>query len=96
MVTVARIDRRACLARLGWGGVASRSGSGRHSPGPGSSSAALAAGGGSRRHHLRGALQELRAPGYQFADPVVALTGRPVQIAGYMAPPLKAESDFFA
>ena len=33
--------------------------------------------------------------GLAFDDRVVALKGRPVSMAGYMAPPLKAESMFF-
>ena len=33
--------------------------------------------------------------GYEFADRIRALSGRLVSIVGYMAPPLKAESDFF-
>lgn len=33
--------------------------------------------------------------GFAFSDRVVALKGRPVTLAGYMAPPLKAESAFF-
>lgn len=33
--------------------------------------------------------------GLEFSDAALALTGRPVAIAGYMAPPLKAESRFF-
>jgi hypothetical protein len=33
--------------------------------------------------------------GFEFADRVVALAGHEVAITGYMAPPLKAESDFF-
>lgn len=33
--------------------------------------------------------------GYVFADRVIQLKGQPVRMTGYMAPPLKAESDFF-
>lgn len=33
--------------------------------------------------------------GMQFADALVALAGREVAITGYMAPPLKPESEFF-
>jgi hypothetical protein len=33
--------------------------------------------------------------GMAFSDRLLALRGRPVSIQGYMAPPLKAESDFF-
>ena len=33
--------------------------------------------------------------GLQFSEKVVALDGQPVRIIGYMAPPLKAEADFF-
>lgn len=33
--------------------------------------------------------------GFTFADRVQALNGRAIRMAGYMAPPLKAESDFF-
>ena len=33
--------------------------------------------------------------GFAFADRVLALDGRAVTMTGYMAPPLKAESDFF-
>lgn len=33
--------------------------------------------------------------GLEFSDQALALTGRAVSIAGYMAPPLKAESRFF-
>jgi hypothetical protein len=33
--------------------------------------------------------------GLEFSDRALALNGRPVSIAGYMAPPLKAESRFF-
>ena len=33
--------------------------------------------------------------GFTFADRVQALNGRTIRMAGYMAPPLKAESDFF-
>jgi len=33
--------------------------------------------------------------GYSFADRVTALAGNQVAMTGYMAPPLKAESDFF-
>lgn len=33
--------------------------------------------------------------GLEFTDTVVRLKGREVLIQGYMAPPLKAESDFF-
>lgn len=33
--------------------------------------------------------------GFEFSDRVRALDGRPVRLAGYMAPPLKAESSFF-
>lgn len=33
--------------------------------------------------------------GYSFADRVTGLAGREVAMTGYMAPPLKAESDFF-
>jgi hypothetical protein len=34
--------------------------------------------------------------GFEFADRVVALRGQEVTITGYMAPPLRAESTFFA
>jgi hypothetical protein len=33
--------------------------------------------------------------GMEFSDRLLALKGRTVSIEGYMAPPLKAESDFF-
>ena len=33
--------------------------------------------------------------GYEFADTLLALKGKPVVMRGYMAPPLKAESRFF-
>ena len=33
--------------------------------------------------------------GMVFSDQLLGLRGRPVSIAGYMAPPLKAESNFF-
>jgi hypothetical protein len=33
--------------------------------------------------------------GYQFSDLVLQLSGKPVSIRGYMAPPLKPESAFF-
>lgn len=33
--------------------------------------------------------------GFEFTDRVKALNGREVRLAGYMAPPLKAESRFF-
>jgi hypothetical protein len=33
--------------------------------------------------------------GLEFADGLLALRGKAVSIDGYMAPPLKAESDFF-
>jgi hypothetical protein len=33
--------------------------------------------------------------GFTFADRVQALNGRAIRMAGYMAPPLRAESDFF-
>jgi len=94
MVTVARIDRRACLARLGRaGGLAF--GVGPALAWAASSSAALAAAGDPVAITFEGLYKSFGVLGYQFADPIVALTGRPVQIAGYMAPPLKAESDFF-
>lgn len=35
------------------------------------------------------------ALGLQFSDKVQALTGQPVAIRGFMAPPLKAEAQFF-
>ena len=33
--------------------------------------------------------------GYEFADTLLALKGKPVTMRGYMAPPLKPESKFF-
>jgi len=33
--------------------------------------------------------------GLKFSAQVLALKGKPVSISGYMAPPLRAESDFF-
>jgi hypothetical protein len=33
--------------------------------------------------------------GVELSDGLVALNGRPVAMRGYMAPPLKAEADFF-
>jgi hypothetical protein len=33
--------------------------------------------------------------GMAFSDKVLALTGKPVTMHGYMAPPLKPEADFF-
>jgi len=33
--------------------------------------------------------------GYEFSDVVLGLSGKPVSVRGYMAPPLKAESSFF-
>ena len=33
--------------------------------------------------------------GYEFSDTLLALKGRPVSMRGYMAPPLKPESNFF-
>ncbi len=33
--------------------------------------------------------------GLQFADEILALNGKAVSMRGYMAPPLKAEADFF-
>lgn len=33
--------------------------------------------------------------GMKFSDKVLALSGRPVVMRGYMAPPLKPEADFF-
>jgi hypothetical protein len=33
--------------------------------------------------------------GYKLSNKVLALAGKPVAMRGYMAPPLKAEADFF-
>ncbi|HWK45100.1 MAG TPA: hypothetical protein VNT30_10280 [Stellaceae bacterium] len=33
--------------------------------------------------------------GLEFTDKIVGLSGKPVSIKGFMAPPLKAEADFF-
>lgn len=33
--------------------------------------------------------------GYEFSDNARALAGKPIALAGYMAPPLKVESPFF-
>ncbi len=38
---------------------------------------------------------EVTADGLQLSAPAKALIGKPVRVTGYMAPPLKAESDFF-
>lgn len=35
------------------------------------------------------------ALGLRFTDKVLALTGQPVRMSGFMAPPLKAEAQFF-
>ena len=35
------------------------------------------------------------ALGLEFSDKVKALTGRPIRMTGFMAPPLKAEAKFF-
>ncbi len=44
---------------------------------------------------FEGLYQSIGVRGMVFADQVTALTGKKVAMAGYMAPPLKPESNFF-